>query len=127
MSDTLTQDTPQKISELLSKVFPTGSIGYISKSNFEINGLGFGTVPKNCVIVADGNISSNNDRRHMYILEVDDYVISLRICSADMESGYAEFATGRVSKSSSEDPAEYLSFRCRGLDALNSLMRVSIL
>ena len=82
----MTRDTIQLI-------FPQGKIGYLEDHSFEVNALPAGTIPQNCAILGQTDRKDRYGQRY-WLVTTNDYAIFLRICDADENSEYDEFAVG---------------------------------
>jgi hypothetical protein len=82
---------------ILSRIFPTATD--FGRSGDEVNGLKAGTRPMHCIVLKSVDCPSpsiSGKRRDFYLVLIQfegrKYLLEFRICTADENSGYAEFA-----------------------------------
>lgn len=80
-----------EILPILATMFPGATMR--GSAVVEVNGLGKGTEPANCEVLAQGGQQHfAGDRRQFYLVRSEGVLFFLRICTAMEGSGYAEYA-----------------------------------
>lgn len=106
--------------ELLSLLFPQPTATFDSEGS-EVNGLPRDTVPQNCEVLDSGLGGSELLRRQdHFLVRVAGVLVFLRICTADAQSDYGEYAVIRRVALTPQDQAELLAYAREAIDALCS-------
>jgi hypothetical protein len=96
--------------EILSQLFPQASATF-DKRGTEVNGLPKDTVPRNCEVVDSGKSYGDILRRQDYFLvRVAGVLVFLRVCTADEQSGYAEYAVIRKVAETPQEQEELIGY-----------------
>lgn len=103
----------------LRKLFPQQTASFDGRGGSEVNGLPKNTIPENCEILLSGLKNSKIlNRQEHYLVQVDETMIYLRVCSAYEGSGYDEFAVIRDSAETSEEKEALLDYARRSIEAI---------
>jgi|ERR1035437_285563 hypothetical protein len=85
----------------LARIFPTGVVSHGNPDQggfFKVLSLPQGTIPENCTMLACGQTTRTVALQHRgsFLVKTDDFVLFFHICTAQPDSGYAEFVMGRT-------------------------------
>lgn len=104
--------------ELLSLLFPQPTATFDSEGR-EVNGLPRDTVPQNCEVLDSGQGGSELLRRQdHFLVRVAGVLVFLRICTADAQSGYGEYAVIRRVALTQQEQDALVAYAREAIEAL---------